>query len=235
MNAPHRRLRARRGFTLVELLVSVGLTAILMWGILQLYTSATRFSSTMYTETELVAGGRAVLERICSELASAATLDAGYVQIIRDGNTGDTLQFVAPVGPDGQMTNVCYQVRQDTDGTLMLYRAVKAPVEYENTGVVKVPEPPASAAEPGGFTFGALGVKVEALTIQYIDYDSTTGTPQDVSTVTDQRKTWRDANVNDSSVPPLPRAILLELRLADGKGVVSMVLSSGAYLGGSGI
>lgn len=228
------RSSSLRGFTLVELLVSVGLTAILMWGILQLYTQATRFSATMFAEAEMVTGGRAVLERMCHELASAATLDVGYLQITRDPSSGlDTLQFVAPVGPDGEMADVCYQVRQDSDGTYMLYRCVKSPVTYNSaTGVVVIPDPP-TASVSNGFTASALGVKVEGITLQYIEYNSTTGAPEQPTGATPRR--WLDDNVNDATVPRLPRAILVELRLADGKGIISMVLSSGAFLGGSGV
>ncbi|MBM3957322.1 MAG: prepilin-type N-terminal cleavage/methylation domain-containing protein, partial [Gemmatimonadetes bacterium] len=112
------RPRRSGGFTLVELLVSVGLTAVLMWGILQLYTSATRFSATMFTEAELVAGGRAALDRMSRELTSAATLDVGYIKMEftpPDSNpvtfqpgTFDFIQFVAPVGTSGQLAHVCY-------------------------------------------------------------------------------------------------------------------------------
>ncbi|HUT36772.1 MAG TPA: prepilin-type N-terminal cleavage/methylation domain-containing protein [Planctomycetota bacterium] len=217
-------LRRRGGFTLVELLVSVGLTAMMMWGLLQLYSSATRFSATMFAEAELVAGGRAVLDRMCHELTSAATLDVGYLKITNDGaaaGTGgfDTLQFVAPVGPNSEMAHVAYQIRDvDAQGNGMLYRCIKAPVT-DNT----VPgDAEYTLASP-------LGVTVRGLNIQYINYNSATGTPQGTS------DEWKDTNLADANVPRLPRAILLEIQLADNKGTISMVLSCGAYLGGSGI
>ncbi len=228
---PHyHRSHGARGFTLVELLVSVGLTAMLMWGILQLYTSATRFSATMFTEAEMVTGGRAVLDRMCYELTKAATLDVGYLQIKRDPGSGlDILQFVAPVGQDGELVNVCYQVQNDG----MLYRCIKTPIAYDANGKVIVPDAPADSGNMNGFTANALGIKVAGVTLQYIDYDSASGTPEQPFDATP--KLWRDETVTDSAVPRLPRAILVELRLADGKGIVSMILSSGAYLGGSGI
>ena len=88
-------------------------------------------------------------------------------------------------------------------------------------------------ADPNYTLASALGVKVEWVTLQYIDYNSSDGTPEEPAD--DTTKKWWDENVNDSTVWRLPRAILIELRLADGKGVISMVLSSGAHLGGSGI
>jgi len=221
MNSLCHRPRASRGFTLVELLMSVALTALLMWGILQLYTQATRFSATMFAEAELVAGGRAVLDRMCHELTSATPLDIGYLKIINDGTSTDgfdTIQFVAPVGPDGELAHVCYQIRdKDAQGNGMLYRCIKTPVT-DNT----VPDAGAGGSYP---TANPLGVKVQAMSIQYINYNSANGTPEDAS------NTWPGADPN----PRLPRAILIELRLADNKGTISMVLSSGAYLGGSGI
>ncbi|MBM4032454.1 MAG: prepilin-type N-terminal cleavage/methylation domain-containing protein [Planctomycetes bacterium] len=210
--------RGRRGFTLVELMVSVGLTAILMWGVLQLYSQATRFSATMFAEAELVAGGRAVLDRVCRELTSAATLDNGYLRIINDGTATaghDMLQFVAPVGPDNELAHVRYHV----DNTGMLCRSVLTPVETNNPSLVENAFPSPSP----------LGVALESMNIQYIDPDAGTSELRDAS------RTWRDENQTDPTVPRLPRAILIELRLADNKGTISIVLSSGAYLGGSGI
>ncbi|MBM4041925.1 MAG: hypothetical protein FJ290_25805 [Planctomycetes bacterium] len=238
MNQAHLcRVRRRGGFTLVELLVSVGLTAVLMWGILQLYTSATRFSATMFTEAELVAGGRAALDRMSHELAGAATLDVGYLKIAfkTDANpitalpdNVDTIQFVAPVGTDGALAHVCYQLREmDAYGNRMLHRCIKEPVS-DNA----VPSAPTSTSS-NGFISSPLGVRVRAMTMTYVDCDSASGTP--LRGTSGDSKEWRDADLADANTPRLPRAILLEIQLADNKGTISMVLSSGAYLGGSGI
>ena len=224
------RLRRRGGFTLVERLVSVGLTAVLMWGLLQLYTSATRFSATMFTEAELVSGGRAVLDRMSHELASTATRDVGYLKIsndsVLDGTTGlthdiDRIEFVAPVGGDGENAHVCYSLRPVSGGGFMLYRLVKVPVD-----TTSMPDPDTDAQWT---SVSPLGVKVQGMNIQYINYTSTSGTPVDDSL------TWGPMADDATTVPSLPRAILLEIQLADNKGTISMVLSSGAYLGGSGI
>ena len=224
------RLRRTRGFTLVELLVSVGLTAVLMWGLLQLYTSATRFSATMFTEAELVSGGRAVLDRMSHELASTATLDVGYFRIsndpVEDGTTGvihdiGRLEFVAPVGADGENAHVCYMLRSASGGGFMLYRLVKVPVDTSNL--------PSPDTDGDWTSISPLGVRVQGMRIQYINYTSMSGTPQGGS------NTWEPMVAGAPTVPSLPRAILLEITLSDNKGTITMVLSSGAYLGGSGI
>jgi len=216
---PRLRSARRAAFTLVELLVSVSLTAVLMWGILQLYTQATRFSATMFSEAELVSGARAVLDRMCHELTSAATLDVGYMKITNDNTTKlDTLQFVAPVGPNGELAHVRYRV--DTDG--MLYRDVVVPNSDGDPPLTSVPADGVYAS--GTAINSPLGVKLDRIDIRYISYTSTTGS------VTDGFAEW-----DDPATEHLPRAILVELHLANNQGTVSMIISSGAYLGGSGI
>ena len=97
-----RRTARSAGFTLIEVMVAVGLTAVMLWGLLQLFTSATRFSSAVTTETELCAAGRAALERMCYELSQAALPSVAYLYIDSDGSGFDTLRFVAPVGEGGK-------------------------------------------------------------------------------------------------------------------------------------
>lgn len=210
------RPRAARGFTLVELLVSVGLTALLMWGILQLYTSATRFSATMFTEAELVSGGRAVLDRMCHELGSAATLDVGYFKIHDDFSTRlDRLQFVAPVGADGEMVHVAYFT--DNDG--MLYRLAMPP---DASGTPALSGPPIDPDTYKSSTYcSPLGVRIQQMEVKYIDA-SATGTLNSASTS------------RSGAGQSLPRAVLVELKLADNRGTIAMVISCGAHLGGSG-
>jgi len=220
------RLRARRGgtargFTLVELLVSIGLTALLLWGILQLYTSATRFSAAMFSEAELCAGGRAILDRLCHELTSAATLDVGYLKITNTGGFA-TIQFVAPVGEGNALSHVLYKV--DTGEHVgYLSRGTMAPVSNN-----QIPEQSAFEEEGEGKQYHPLGVKVDSFKIEYIDHGSSTGEP--VSTT----KTWQDADATDGTIDPMPRAVLVEIAVSDPKGRASIVLSSGAFLSASG-
>jgi|GEM_PF-1694561 len=226
MNAFYRHSpAARRAFTLVELLVSVSLTALLMWGILNLYSSATRFSATVFTETELVGGARAVLDRMCQELGSMTPLDVGYLKITRDtvgaDSSADSIQFVAPVGDNGALADVLYELRLD-NGRYMLYRGIKTPA------TINGPAPP----DRNAYAASPMGVAVDSMRILYIDDDTTDGTP--VAPAAAYRE-WRDANLADGQVPRLPRSIIIELRLADAKGSVLLTITCGTYLGGSGI
>lgn len=227
------RTQRRGGFTLVELLVSVGLTSLLMWGILQLYSTATRFSSSMFTEADLVAGGRACLDRMSSELASAAPLDVGYLKITYDAattNRCDGIQFAAPIGDGGQLVHVWYRV--DTNSSSTTYRMLTR-ATCTATPTTDAPSDTSynySTSAPFGSGWTSLGVKADSLRIKYIDTDSISGTPTDST----GNKSWVD-NTGTLEVERLPRAVLIELTVKDVKTSIMVTLSSGAYLAGSGV
>jgi len=121
------------GFTLVEALVSVGLTTILMWGLLQLYTSATRFSATVSVEAELVSAGRAVLERMVREISTATVRDNYRIGI--STSEFSAISFYAPIGDDGnEVAQVWY--RADGSGTRRdLQRKVEGEADYSSFGL----------------------------------------------------------------------------------------------------
>ena len=105
--------RQSAGFTLVEALVAVGLTTIMMWGLLQLYTSATRFSATVSVEAELISAGRAVLERMVREISTATVRQDGHDLDIA-GSDLSTISFYAPLGDDGnEVVRVIYNTATD--------------------------------------------------------------------------------------------------------------------------
>ncbi len=199
--------KSPEGFTLVELLVAVGLTAILMWGLLNLYSFATRFSRTMFNEAELCAIGRAALDRLCRELASAAPLDVGYLQIKNNG-VADEIQFVAPIGDGATLAHLRYYL--DTAATPPgLYRAIETPAGDNQT---------------------PIGVNVIGFNVRYVEQGSATDTePAEGSSTT-----WRDDDVTDG-VQRLPRAVLVEITVADPASGAAVTLSSGATLGASGM
>jgi len=203
------------GFTLVELMVAVGLTAILMWGLLNLYSFATRFSRTMFNEAELCAIGRAALDRLCRELASAAPLDIGYLQITNNG-VADEIRFVAPTGDGATLAHLHYYL--DTSATPPgLYRAIKTPV--------------ADNQIPTGYDRQTpIGVNVIGFNVTYIQEGSATPSePPD-----EDSRTWRDDDVTDG-VTRLPLGVLVELTVADPASGAAVTLSSGATLGASGM
>lgn len=136
------------GFTLIEALVAVGLTTILLWGLLQLYTSATRFSSTVTLEAELCSAGRAVLERMTREIGSASVRDDTHsLAIANMGSQFSSIAFYAPVGDDGELVLVRYYT-QDVDGKRVLMRDVEG-------------------------TDASFGLTVQRFTITAIDDDGT--------------------------------------------------------------
>jgi len=203
------------GFTLVELLVAVGLTAILMWGLLNLYTFATRFSRTMFNEAELSAIGRAALDRLCRELASAATPDVGYLQITNSG-VSDEIRFVAPIGDGATLAHLRYYLDTDADPP-GLYRAVKTPVENNEIPTDYTRETP-------------IGVNVIGFNVRYVEQGSATDTEPAEGNST----TWKDDDVTDG-VQRLPRAVLVEITVADTRSGAAVTLSSAAILGASGM
>jgi hypothetical protein len=191
--------------------VAVGLTAILLWGLLQLFTSASKFSSTVAIESELCAAGRAVLTRISREVAGAAPLYLAYLKIDDNGEF-DGLQFVAPVAGGGtRLAHVKYGPKDTSGSYRRLGRKVKEPTGDSDklSQVVAISE---SDLE-------LLGVNVERFNIRYID----AGT----SVVTSGSKTF-------TSSDKMPQAILFEIRLRDPKGQASLTLSSAAYLPAAG-
>ncbi len=209
------RKRPTDAFTLVEVLVAVGLTAVLMWGLLNLYSFATRFSRTVFNEAELCAIGRAALDRLCRELASAATPDVGYLQIANNG-VSDQVRFVAPVGDGATLAHLHYYL-ETTGEPRGLYRAIKAPAE-DNEIPTDYP------------TATPIGINVIGFNVRYVEDAHPDGTePPEES-----EKTWKDDDVTDG-VTRLPRAVLVEITVADPRSGATVTLSSGAHLGASGM
>lgn len=200
-----RRLHRRGGFTLIEVMVAVGLTSIMLWGLLQLFTTASRFSSAVTNETELAAAGRAALDRMAREIGSAAPPDVSYLRIIKSPPF-DTIQFVAPVADGGNtMAHVKYHVVTQ-GGRKVLHRGVN-----DTSGL---------SSAPGAYDDASFGIEVEALQIRHITSSGNVSTsPVSVS----------------GSGAISPKAVLLEIRLRDTKGLARITLSTGAILPGGGL
>ena len=139
------------GFTLVEALVAIGLTTILLWGLLQLYSSATTFSSTVTTEAELCSAGRAVLERMTREISSATIRDSHLIAITGSGDF-ENFSFYAPIGDNGAEV-VRVQYRANGSGTTRTLE--------RNLG--------------DGSNWASFGLNVERLKFGHIEADGTTG------------------------------------------------------------
>ena len=219
LSAPRtRRACARAGFTLIEVLVAVGLTSIMLWGLLQLFTSATRFSSAVTAQIELAAAGRAALQRMTRELGSAAVLDVGYLYINNDpaegdSNDFDSIQFVAPVAEGGnKLAHVKYYCKQEV-GRKILYRG------YDDD---------TAPSESPSLTPQSFGLPVEAFNIRHIAYNHT-------STISSGGLDCPKLKREPGEVNNLPRAVLIELRLRDPNGKASILFSSGVYLLSSGL
>jgi prepilin-type N-terminal cleavage/methylation domain-containing protein len=245
-----RRRGAARGFTLVELLVSVGLTAILLWGLLQLFSSATKFSSAVSTESELCAAGRALLNRIAREVAACAPLQStsGYIRIVSTGDGFDSIQFVAPasgaatqytqvpsgslsVADDGsQLVHIKYGPLTGGGSPRQLGRGVKVPVDdatslshIEFYDDVALSNP--SNNDPAALKL--LGVRVEQFVIGYIDVGA------DAAAIKNPSSGSKD--YQSAGNKTLPQAILFRIRLRDPRSQSSITLESAAYLIGSGL
>ena len=209
-----RSRRSRSAFTLIELMVAVGLTTVLLWGLLQLFSSASRFSTAVTTESELCAAGRAALERMCREIASMASLKVGYLKITCDADdsdgTFDTIQFVAPVGLNGQLAHVKFTTRVIPTGRA-LGRAFR---NYENDSS-RLDDPTATdTTTPDDF-----GITVDRFKLSYIP--SSAAMPPSRTSAT------------FPSSGQLPLAVLIELRLHDPRGNAALTLSAAAVIPGS--
>lgn len=203
--SPLRRPRTS-GFTLVEVLVAVGLTAILLWGLLQLFSNATRFSSAVSSESDLFAAGRAALERMVRELESAATLDVAYLRISDSGDF-DTIQFVAPVAQGGtKLAHVKYYTK-DVDGAQVLHRGTNDTSSLDS---------------PAACDGKSFGLAVERFNITYLAHDYG-GTEHSGGLVAAHGGT------------DMPRSVRIEVRLRDPKGQAAITLQSGAFLPGAGL
>jgi hypothetical protein len=191
-------------------MVAVGLTAVMLWGLLQLFTSATRFSSAVTNETELCAAGRAALERMVREITAAAPPNVAYLNI--DGSGGfDYIEFVAPVGKGGaEMLHVKYHALADADGYVLARSSAGV------SGLAGMDAAPATYGEQASF-----GVRIEGLTIRHIPPGGS-----------EPSHTSFSASGEDDLLPP---AVLIELRLSDQRGLARITLSSAATLVAGGI
>lgn len=222
--------RSRHGFTLVELLVAVGLTSVMLWGILQLFSSATRFSSTVTAQAELCASARTVLDRMVREIQAAAPLDTGYLKIVDgtatiDGETvdADTLQFVGRITDSNGETQLGH-IRFDVDNaTGMVRRNIDPP-----DGPDGLDESQAVFAIGDAATFG---LRIDGFNIRYIPV---TGSSTEKGVETSGTVTFREDSA-DQNLRQLPLALILELRCSDPQDKASVTLISSAPLAANGL
>jgi len=194
-------------FTLVELLVSVGLTAILLWGVVTLYSVATKLAATADAQAALTSTGYALLDRICREVETACPSSVGYL-VIEKGQPFDTLRFMAPT-PEHGLTHLAYEVKTINGKERMLCRLTK-------------PGTDRTIPTAGGYTIeGPMGVRLDALTIEHC------GSAGDVLA---DGGSWQDLDGTGASSTRYPRSLLITISLSDPKGTTRMTLSSGAVL-----
>jgi prepilin-type N-terminal cleavage/methylation domain-containing protein len=203
-----RRPARTAGFTLIEVMVAVGLTAIMLWGLLQLFTSASRFSSAVTTEMELCAAGRAALDRVAYEIGQAALPDTAYLHIDHGDDGFDTIRFVAAAAEGGKK-QVHVRFRAVGTGSLRaLMRGINATAGLSSA--------------PGEDTYedASFGVQVESLRFHYI---SAGGVVSEGSISV--------AGSGSTS----PRAVLIQASLRDSRGLARITLSNAAALPGGGV
>jgi hypothetical protein len=214
------------------LLVAVGLTTIMLWGILQLFTSATRFSSTVTTQAELCAATRGFLERLLRELRSAAPLSTGYIRLV-NGEAGaqDSIQFVCPIYKtrtvgegDNQKKELVLtlgHVRFDVDDDGNLRRSAK---------VADDTNPPSeSSTDCGTGDVAIFGLKVDELNIGYLR----SGSESENFASKTFLSTADPDDETQSSI--LPLAIVIEIRVSDPKGRATISMKTSASLVAGGI
>ena len=152
----HSRARAS-GFTLIEVMVAVALTTLLLWGLLQVFREASRFSRAVQADSDLCAGGRAALERMVREIATTTCQHTGYLKITESGDF-DTIQFIAPVDQAGtKLAHLSYDTSV-VDGKHILRRGINDT---------------ASLTVPAACNTAPFGVEVEAINIRWMSRSGT--------------------------------------------------------------
>jgi len=198
----------RRGFTLVELLVAVSLTAVLMTGMVLLYQGALAVSGVAMVEAEIVSGGRAALELMCRDIERAFPPDTGYL-VIEPSEPCGKVRFGAAV-PGLGPCHLSYQVRDlGPARKRMLCRCVKP--MGGNDGI---------PADADYTDVSPLGIELDELTFEHVALSGE---------VESGGGTWSGSGAR------YPRSVLVRIRLSDKARRVNLVLSRGCVLMASGL
>jgi Tfp pilus assembly protein PilW len=95
---------SEQGFTIPELIVAMGMSVVVLTGLVFILTIALRETSRNFARTDATAHARVELELIMNELHSACTGDG--VTPIQTGSTGTTLSFTTAYGNASDPTPV---------------------------------------------------------------------------------------------------------------------------------
>ena len=217
----------RRAFTLVELLVSVALTAMLLWGLCAMFIGATKFVGAVSSETELCASGRALLSKIAREIQTAVPLSAGYIALTHDGSGFDSIEVVAPVGfvhkvippPPAPPREHIYVYDLPAH---LFYGPVESSGASRHLGrATHLDDGTAPLTAPFAFQpsdLASMGILVDQFTIEYLNAGTFTPGP-----------------VTLTAGAVMPSAIRFTVRLSDMRAGTSIALTTIATLPGAGL
>jgi prepilin-type N-terminal cleavage/methylation domain-containing protein len=198
-----RRRRGRRGFTLVEMMVAVGLMTIIVAVAAQVFKETTDIFTVTTSRVEIYQNARAILDKIETDLRMAF-IDAAGNRFYGTGNpTAD---------PPNRMANTdvlwfyTYSDFFSNEATPKVYRSHEAYYYLDdtgenNTGILRKAVDPGFGASFAADDYKQLGFNVANLQFEYFDEDG------------DSSGTW-DASTSKT----LPVAVKVTIALQDSTG-----------------
>ena len=208
MASQPRRNRRASGFTLLEVLISIGLFAIVISSVYGAYQAT--FTTVQATESQVIqaAAARVILERISEDLAAISTDESGFLQG-RQGMVGDSradslscmsFAHLAFNRADRQLgrTILKYSVEETDSNRIDLYRS-DLPVTPGTEGETE------TDTELGEL----LGTGLQEFRLTYVTADGTEHEEWDSS------QDGTGAGGQETGPLSLPVLIRIEIRLAD--------------------
>ena len=123
---------SRAGFTLLEVLISVSIFAVVIASVYGAYRATFTTVDGVVAESRVSAAARAILERVADDLAMVVTDEEGYLRGARgdiSGQRADSVAFIANAhlpltrgGKNGGRARVEYTVEESETGRIDLYR-----------------------------------------------------------------------------------------------------------------
>lgn len=203
-----------KGFTLVELMVSIAMTGIIATAIYAAYTLHQRTSTAQEQVVEMQQNIRAAMLTIMPEIRMAGfdPLDSGKAAI--EEAYGDAIYFTADLNTDGNVSvggddvgeHIAFDLYTNGNGVSILgMTRAKTAITINNMGAGHYEVDPPNSTSP---SHQPIAENIEAIQFQYRDIDDNllavpVATPSDIHTVTISilaRASWQDTKFTNNTV-----------------------------------